>query len=268
MACHVKVNHKAFLHTEMQCNFTSCSRRFQNVYSLITHLHKNHSMSKDVRLQLDQSALSEDTNLINICSNIDKQPITLENLLSLCSLYVESNAEDTLTYENCKIIVQHGAALLIAKMYATGNMNRNLIHNIIDSIRTFYNSVCLGILKKHVETNSTVWNMIQIIEHVFDNFKSEHVTFKYLKDKEYLFLPSIITINTHIRIGNVRAMKKLKIHRSKIAIIPLKQILRKFLELPKVYDSIISNLKKKIDTSEAIFTGEMWSTTNYIYKIR
>lgn len=168
------------------------------------------------------------TKQIDVLENIVDKPLNLDNMLSMCTSYIETIPEDELTLEKFKTIVEHGAVSFIAKLYATSSMNRTLINELIDNIKTFYNSICFQALQKKLTDNSEIANMLQIVEHVFDDFKSEYLTLKYFQEKNYLIMPFQITVNTYIRLGNIKNIKKLKIYHGKLSIISMKQVFKKF----------------------------------------
>lgn len=267
LACHLKVQHKPFVRSEINCNIKYCNRGFQNVYSFIKHLNAKHSNLEDLSLRFPKRVNRDDLRETDMLDNIEKRPANLDNMLSVCTSYIETTPKNDLSYDKCQTIVKHCAALLVAKMYANGNISRKLIYDIIENFKHFYNSICFEMLKKQLPEDATVSKLLHVIEDAFNDFNSEYRTFKYFQAKECLILPSQITVDTRILSGTKSNVKKLIIHRSKMAVIPLKVVLRKFLQLPNVYNSILANVEEMTDSSElvSLFNGTVWKSQKRTY---
>ncbi|XP_070525972.1 uncharacterized protein [Cardiocondyla obscurior] len=222
-------------------------------------------IQRDLSFPLKNSTCNA-TKQIDVLENIVDKSLNVHNMLSMCASYLQPIPEDKFTLEKFKSLVEHGAVLLIAKLYATSNMSRKLIIKFINNIKSFYNTICFEALRKKC-TNSEITNMFQIVEHVFDNFKSEYMTLEYFQKNNYLIMPLQTTVDTYIKLENIKNVKKLKIYRGKLSVIPMKQVFKQFLELPKVYDSITLNVQNMINNFDliSIYTGKIWDASINIY---
>jgi len=91
--------------------------------------------------------------------------------------------------------ISKAATLIVAKLYACGMLSRIIINDIIKTISSFYNSICLPLLKIKYNNIDGLQDILQVIENAFNNFKTEHSTFKYLQNIGCLIMPSTVTIH-------------------------------------------------------------------------
>lgn len=102
-----------------------------------------------------------------------------------------------------------------------------------------------------------------MIKNGFAFLKSEKKTFKYLEQINCLFLPRNIIIRPYLSFGKVKKVSQNKICCSKLSFIPLKFILKRFLELPNVLDAIdlfIVKSNMREDQLRSIFQGQFWKS--------
>lgn len=128
--------------------------------------------------------------------------------------------------DNCIIVfkdkVNEYVTHLVAKLYVYGTMNRTIIHEIIMSICSFYSDFCLKFIKQKYGNIYELCYILQIIEKAFENFKSEHLTFKYFKKMGYLILPLIKKIHSSLTFGSFDRHTRSTIYHRKITVVPLK----------------------------------------------
>lgn len=132
------------------------------------------------------------------------------------------------------------------KLYVYGTLNRNMIHDIIINMSSFYNSICLEFLKTKYGNIDGLCNVLQIIENAFENFKTEYVTFQYLQNKKYLIMPSNKTLHSSLTFGQIDTSKKCTIYHRKITIVSMKEVLKKFLEIPNVFSTITAYILNSV----------------------
>ncbi|XP_071568106.1 uncharacterized protein [Temnothorax nylanderi] len=104
---------------------------------------------------------------------------------------------------------------------------------------------------------------LNIIKNGFKPFKSEYKTLQYLQGRNCLFLPKLIPINSILSFSKVKKRShQSHLQHQKLSIIPLKVILQKFLELPNVYQKIISYIEKskKSESLNSIFQTDFWKS--------
>jgi len=78
-----------------------------------------------------------------------------------------------------------------------------------------------------------------------------------------LIKPLAITINSYLAPRKKKLKKQLVVHHKKLALIPIKLVLKKFLELPNVFTSIVEYMKECQNNTTlltSIYHGEMWKS--------
>lgn len=68
--------------------------------------------------------------------------------------------------------INTAATLVVAKLYAYRTLNRTVTNDIIQTMSSFYNSVCLPMLRIKYNNIDGLQDILQIIETAFDNFKT------------------------------------------------------------------------------------------------
>lgn len=172
---HVKICHKALRNIEVSCNVENCKRSFHNVHSLIRHIQLQHFNAKASNLRSKNSEVC--VRQIDIFENVKDKPLNLDNVLSLYTAYVETTATNELTVEEFQSLLHYSAVVLTAKLYANSSLSRKLIRELIDNMKSFY-TISLKVLNKKVTSTSEIAEMLRIVEHIFDDFKSKHLTSK------------------------------------------------------------------------------------------
>lgn len=214
------------MHSTIKYNFENCSQVYNKVYCLKRHILSNHinnskhlqhiSTAKNAEQKKD---ISQPT--INSVHNyLAQERISIIDIMS-CTCNEGNNMDIVQVQEK----INTAATLVVAKLYACKTLNRT-INDIIKTISSFYNSVCLPMLKIKYSNINGLQDILQIIETAFDNFKTEYSTFKYLQNIGCLIMPSTITIDTFIIFGPINKKKKSFTCHKNISIIPLKKVLK------------------------------------------
>ena len=101
-----------------------------------------------------------------------------------------------------------------------------------------------------------------MIKNGFAFLKSEKKIFKYLEQINCLFLPKNIVVRTYLNFGKIRKISQNKVYCSKLSFVSLKLVLKRFLELPNVLDTIDSFVAKcRINNDlRSIFQGQFWES--------
>lgn len=111
----------------------------------------------------------------------------------------------------------------------------------MESLRCFIGTTSL----KNDTANIKSDIAIEILKDSWSKFKTEHKTFKYLKEKNLYIEPISVVVGQRIlacRKNNQRARwspVKLKVY-----VVPIDQLLKKYLELPNVFSTILGTLEK------------------------
>lgn len=126
------------------------------------------------------------------------------------------------------------------------SLPRVLCQEIIELVKNQFN--CVKILQEKYESvdsnlHQDLIAMFNILHNKFENFSSEYQTMSYFKKLHSLIEPQEICIDAFID-TSVKTSNKLLVKDRKICIVPLEEILKTFLELPNVYNSIITNIQE------------------------
>lgn len=277
---HISLKHKTFVYSQVQCNFTSCFKKFGNVYSLKRHLIRDHRVENEIphsvlcnsSFHIRDKIISDNNTSVYNTDDTRSRHVTVTNERfelqdisnnSIVSCYIENhlnNCEDiTLnTFQN--MIIDLSLRFLVY-LYAYGSLSRKAVHKIINEMSNSYLLIICTIMSNKFSNNDDLCAMLNIIKKGFKIFRTEHLTFSYLKKIEYLFMPSKITIRSYLTAGRYKKKVKTVLHNSTISVIPLKLVIKKFLELPNVYSSILSHIKKCRNSNFCtFFNSEYWKT--------
>lgn len=257
---HVKIFHKALMNTQIQCNIGACTRAYHRFQSLVRHITSAHAdiIKKEVRKNV---------------KNNKKELILLENEKHECnsnnmhdsdfkSLDKLIESKNEISIEDFKDDVMHFATKFIAKLYSENNTDRKTIHDIISSINTFFFSICLNQLQSEYRHLTDVCEKIEVIKNCFQVFKTEHMTLKFFKNNYFLIMPQKILISSSLSLRKCKQTTQLLTRKTNIITIPLNLVLKKFLEMPHVFDKIISFIKNCSNCSviKSIVQGTIWNS--------
>lgn len=100
------------------------------------------------------------------------------------------------------------------------------------------------------------------MKHSLQVFKTEHMTLQFFKDNGFLFMPKKIIIASSLLLRKRKQTTQLLTKKTNIVTIPLNLVLKKFLEMPRVFDKIISFMKSCTDCSviKSITQGTIWKS--------
>lgn len=187
-----------------------------------------------------------------------EQPSTsnLDNFTSQIAaslLDKELSSHSCVTISDFRYLVEHTVASFVIKLYSNMSIPRNLVLQLISDINELYSTTWIEVLKQTYNcsqcTNSTLTinSMFDILQYAFANHKTEHATMKYLENSNNLIRPQSTCIDTSLCIGRIGKRKKTSVCKLVLQIIPMRAVMKKFLELPNVFNSImlfIEEMKK------------------------
>lgn len=267
---HIRLKHKFMLYSTITCKFDNCNDQFTNVYSLRRHVLSKHyipqtkstpsiiSRRVNTVSGINASDFSDTTSIIsNLDSNNSNEgQKKIENITETNN----SISEETFNIDIYQSTVLKSALYTIIKMYSNLTLSRETIYQIIETISETYLATCTQALQQCCKNNNNLQISLNIIKNGFAFFKSETKTFKYLEQINCLFLPKNIVIRTYLRFGKIRRVPQNKIHYRKLSVIPLKLVLKRFLELPNVLNLIDSFITKCRTSKElrSVFQGQFW----------
>ncbi|KYN29134.1 hypothetical protein ALC57_01437, partial [Trachymyrmex cornetzi] len=142
--------------------------------------------------------LTQETNAVPQHLNIPNELLKDKHLLE--ALY--SNEE--LTIDNFQSKVFNFALCLVTQLYAYGSLNRKIIHKIIIDMCTTYINNCLDFLKCKFSNNIELNNMLDVMKNGFNTFRTEYLTFTFLKQINCFFPPQKIIIKSFLKYSKLK----------------------------------------------------------------
>lgn len=276
---HCKLKHYTKLYSSFQCRQKSCPRIFGDIYTFYKRLFRNHSKKQYKEKQYRKNNIIIDTSHSN--RNIEMNENIEETIYnsSLESIEMPSTSCAINRYDNILSItteefaekIAKTSALFVAGLYSKQSLSRVFCQEMINSIKIFLD--CVKMIEnryKSIELNShsDLNSMFDILYNAFADYTSEYKTMLYFKTLNCLIEPEEISIGAFIDSKLMKTDRQVVVKNKKICTILLEKILKKFLELPGVYDKIISNIKKikqnKIITS--ILQSKMWRSIEQQYR--
>lgn len=270
LKAHCKLKHSTKLHSVFRCRqkLTElstellCLRSFTNIYSFLKHLSTIHS-----KVNIRDNTYCNNNNILNIDTNFIMEKVTY-NLSSQsmpstsCAISNSDNIFNITVEEFGKKIAQ-ASTLFVASLYSQPSLPRVFCQEIINSIKSFLNYVKIIEEKyKSIELNphQDLSAMFNILNNAFADHSSEYQTMLYFKTLKSLIEPQQICIGAFIDPKLMTTGKQMLVKNQRICTVPLEKILKTFLELPDVYNKIISNIKEneqnKIITS--LLQSKIW----------
>lgn len=243
----MKLRHETLMTSTCYCPYQNCFCSFNNCYTNKRHLSSKHSTHGDrieqntkkandkILIEFDdpQSSSTSRSHLTHASSANETSP-----LLHSCP-----------SVENFSRIVRQRIALFVAEFYADPTLPRSFIPDLINKLNDLYGSTFISMLKqkyncrKCKEISSDFESMFNIVQHAFHNFSTEHKALKYFDDLSILINPQSVVVDGSLKSRFVNGRPEIVVVNIEIQVIPIKSVLKKFLELPNVLTSILSHLE-------------------------
>lgn len=249
--------------SEVTCNFHNCSKSFHNVYSLARHVKNHHCVSYDLQDRVVKKIRrTEVVRETNSCEKgVDQCGSSAGDIEMLTFETIPDSLLKNFSIEAFKNLVFKFALCFITKLYAFGTINRKNIHEIVNSMCEMYLCNCMEFLQKKYTNMHDLNKMLNIVRNGFKTFKSEHMTFKYLKNIKCLIVPKMIVVNAYLSFGKRKRRGQFLVRENKLSVIPLNAVLQKFLELPNIFDSIMKNITDcKRKQPYSFFNSKFWKS--------
>ncbi|XP_066595382.1 uncharacterized protein [Prorops nasuta] len=224
----------------------SCEQCFSSIKLHIAHLKhliRKHNESDKIVVYKKNTVLSEDTLFM---TNKNVQTNMIDNL-SNQSLQKLTDCTPLTFIANLEVSVSN----FISKLCNYNSLNRKMVIEIVKEVDKLYSANILEYLQKCVTAN--------IIDEKY-NFKTEHKVIKYLQERRHFIKPRPIYVESSLQPRNINGETEMRIASSIIQVMPLHEILKKFLELPNVFKSIkqyIENVKNS-DILVSSMQGALW----------
>lgn len=258
---HIKFSHAHL--SKYNCGQKNCHRSFQDISGLRKHYQHDSSHHLFLNMTLDPRLvhtpnITEAHDIADNSSSSDTTEFPANN-------NNVGNVDNTSKNDNLNIrslVIDY-----IAKLYENPLLPRNLVQNVIDNTRELVEGIFNSLIKTHntPEFQKTLHLLLSNVEETFDNFKTEHLRLAHFKKTE-TFLPP-----KSFYIGSTRALQQ--IDTAGAPVVNVKRVegqqvklaikLKKFLELPQVYDNIFSYIEKETSSQEtitSIYQGSLWNS--------
>lgn len=263
LIAHVKLIHNAST-SSFICKEDNCFRNFINIHSFKRHLMLKH-LNLDENVYISQK-VCDDNILYQTNSDCKFQKyVNSEDLITVnvCDQLINKSV----TLKHFDDIVTQNAASFVLKLYSDASMSRSQAHKIIDYVNEFY-KLTIGIIQLKYENQITTHNvsfdikhMCIILQNAFAEFKTDYQTLQYFIRRGYLIMPQCIDIAAVLRSKRLKIFRNIDVATRSFQIIPIRSLLKKFLQLPNVFHTIIEHLSKQQHIDDRITSfiqGETW----------
>lgn len=160
--------------------------------------------------------------------------------------------------------------MFISQLYNKLNIPRSTIQSIIESVRNFFSSGIIGVIKNLLQNIckfenmalKDVFNMLDILENPFQSLNMEYKRFKYFRENHKFIQPieQVIGVSEERKRQNKEIIMSLE--KQVCSFVPMRKVLKQFLELPGVFQTILhyqENLEKSSHSHISnIVQGQTW----------
>jgi len=208
--------------------------------------------------------------------NLDTPVLQLTNDLNKSSFEHESNHICSAPYKTSSTsynnIIINCVLEFITSLYTKPTVTEILIQQIIDGVSMLFSSELILHLKNKVmsllEMCSTsdkneIVSMFHDLENPFLNFKTEYQRMKYFESNNLIFKSKTIVLGFTSEKKNVSDIDKLIMVPVQGHLLPIKQNLKLFFELPGVYNTALEyteNAMKQKDILTSFLNGSTWKS--------
>ncbi|XP_058798086.1 uncharacterized protein LOC131668172 [Phymastichus coffea] len=288
-AQHLKVFHKGAL--KFICNKRDCMRTFSNRSVFISHMGSHFSKTtsdlenitkeiendETVNLNFEEPKFFENNEKldIEIVLESNNKPVEKVSEPKDIEMTLESNNKPVEKVSECKetnfreetkqdyeIKVAGAVDMLMSSLYAKISLPINMIIFLMTMFQNFYNT---NFVEKMLSFNNKILrcdslnNILNLMKNIFFNYSTYH---KAIKSFKYLFYveSEVVPVANILKTKRIHRRKKYVSVKVSVASVPIKKVLKHFLELPNVYSSIVNyiNEKEKCKCICSIFHSERW----------
>ncbi|XP_046740534.1 uncharacterized protein LOC124407968 [Diprion similis] len=247
LMAHMKLKHSVKWCKKFQCQQPNCWRTFSNSSSYMKHLALKHPLPMQSLTIPKHRAPENVTDFffrdVDSCDSSGTSPVKVD----VCN---SDNLECNITVEEFRQLVSDGCASSTAKLYANNTINRSVVQDIIASVDELFSSSCIELIRRkynsiHSSTkNNDVNDMLDILSNAFNNLKTEYQRMKFFDSCSTLIKPIPFVVGTSMELKTINRSKDLGIVDLTGQLIPMGEILTKFLELPNVFNYIVSHINE------------------------
>lgn len=244
-----------------KCAEVGCYQRCSNWTSYRRHLNKFHyvpinNTSDSVN---DENISEKEFNSSNILPSDElKNDEYRNNNFSSCT---DDSTQETDSHDECPVNetflkdqIRNCTSMLIAKLYSEPGRPRKMIQEYVENI-THFLSISLSLLSADISAilqrqnvDSDIIHEIcckfNVLKNPFEDLSSEYLRLQYLKKFEFYIAPEVYNIAPDMFTKKIHRTVLVEIENAKGQFVPLRKILKVFLELPNVFNIVKSVLNK------------------------
>lgn len=258
---HMKLRHKVLMTSTCNCPHQNCFRSFNNFYAYKRHLSLKHNV------RVDRTQIKTKSNEVLV--ELDEPQSSSTSRNHLTQEYCTNKTVPSqlcLSVENFSRMAEERITLFVAELYAHPTIPRSFISGLIDKLNDMYSHTFIPMLRQKYNCEeckqlpSDLDSMFNIIEHEFDNVLTEHKALRHFDNFNVLIKPQSIEVDASLKSRFVNGRRQVVVCNTEIQVIPIKSVLKKFLELPNVLTSILSHLEycKKSEPIISAVQGDVW----------
>ncbi|KAK3910063.1 Zinc finger protein 687 [Frankliniella fusca] len=271
LVSHISLLHSTLTLQKFICKFDGCVRVFDRMKYFKKHLtsHKGVPVSvtsnENKKIRLENNKADVDSNE----RNESEDPVT-ETPCESDSSYVHQSAGDQFDPAVFFQAVNNNVLKILGELYRKDSLTRSHIQDVLECMIEIACGSYLDILEDCViqalklcnsDKISNVRCLFAIFRGMFDDVNTEHKRFNYFKKQDAYIEPEQYVTGVSNAQKNVKGQIILKPITLTGSFIPPSKILKKFLELPGVFQSIISymdSLEKETAILENVIQGTLW----------
>ena len=259
---HMKFMHNVTSVGNYKCTSDECDRFFSNKKSMQKHLRTAHV---NLISAANPAAKKNDTNPLNTGYN---EPFDSSHLLNSSEsdglLSNDNNVFEVIFSEESKL--QAKALELISPFYADPAISGIQVQRIISSFESFLKIDYLNNIKEAIQKCETdedkhiIINKLETYQNVLNDVNTEYKRLKVFENVGCLIKPKKLFFDTEDdkdKAGELRNKEKCG------QIIPLDSVLKVFLELPSVFDTMRDyylNLMQQADSINNMVQTNFWKS--------
>lgn len=215
---HIKVFHGKFVRN-LKCKHAGCFRVFSDLRSFKKHIKtSSHDGEESDRTEVQTLTVENET----IVDELAAENVALES---------DNGINNSISLSET---IRNSADQFVCKQYANPSVPRSVIQSIIEDTTVFMNDCIQSSFKTDIvqilndcnaskEQLDKVNDMFELVKSPLVHLASEYLRLKYFKQLGFLVQPELCDVDG-----------------GEVVSIPLKEVLKKFLELPDVFDTILS----------------------------
>lgn len=264
------LNHYQIVHKSIdiyRCTAPTCLSSFQSFHMFKNHFKnkKNHPSSS---VPLTGQFHSTSGSSIHLNNYMTDSPSSSNEKPSEKSKDQESKLSST----NLRETVTDSALRFISKLYSSPTMNRNGVEEVINGFNLLLEDMQIQAVRSKVleilqENNVPIQEILQVqsyfeaITNPFQDLETDFLRLEALKESNMYIEPNAYVIGSQYVTKQIKENVELTLNNVTGQHFPMKEVLKRVLELPGALDSTLENLKNLQESPKPfvnIVQGEIW----------